>query len=422
MEKYKNALQSLINKGFFHIAGSTIINRLITAVTNILIARFLGKYYYGVFGTAYNIYSIFIIFSGLGMFNAILVYCSENRTAEGKKAYYRYGLGSGFIASIFLSVGMFLYAWFAPMSIPEAREYIIQLSVLPLLDYIMQYMLVVFRSQKQNKKYAKYINIASSSYLILGCAGAIYWGVTGTIIGRYISYAIVIVITIPSAYPFFVNKTKDTLKLSKEKIKNLWAYSLKNGLSSALNQILYLIDIALIVALVKNPEVVASYKVAVLIPEGLSFIPSSLMVFLIPIIAEHNQDGSWLRSKIKTIFLYSGIFNMLISIFLIIFAPIIITILWGPEYLDSVACFRILAVNYFVMATFRMPCTNILAVLHKVNFNLWLGIAAGILDIILDYVLINSFGAIGAAVATISTVLFISLFSMPYLISNLKKI
>jgi O-antigen/teichoic acid export membrane protein len=258
--------------------------------------------------------------------------------------------------------------------------------------------------------------------LILGCAGAVYFGITGTIIGRYISYAIVIIVTLYPAYPYLENRAKDALKLSRDKIRGLWSYSLKNGASSALNQILYLIDVALISALIKNPEVVASYKVSVLIPEGLSFIPSSLMVFLVPIIAEHNQDRNWLQRNTKKIFLYSGLMNLIISVVLFLLAPFIISLLWGTEYLDSVPCFRILSVNYFIMATFRMPCTNILAVLHKVNFNLGLGIASGVLDVILDYVLIKNFGAVGAAVATISTVVFISAFSVPYLIKSLREI
>jgi O-antigen/teichoic acid export membrane protein len=422
IKKYKDAIKKLFNKGFFHVAGSNILNRLITAITNILIARFLGKYDYGVFGAAYNIYSIFIIFSGLGMTGAILVYCSENRTNDKKKAYYKYGLISGFIASIALSLGMLLYGAFTTIGIIESHRYIILLSMLPLLDYVMQYFLVIFRSQKQNEQYAKYINVASFSYLVLGCVGARFWGITGTILGRYISYLIVIVVTIKPILPYVKVEASEHIRLGKKKTKELWSFSIKNGISSALNQILYLIDVALISALILDAEVVASYKVAILIPEGLSFIPSSLMIFLVPIIAEHNTDGKWLRQNTKKIILYSGIMNVLISVVLFFLAPYIICLLWGSEYLDSVPCFRILAINYFFMATFRMPCTNILAVLHKVNFNLWLGIAAGILDIVLDYVLIINLGAVGAALATISTVLFISFISVPYLIKSLRVI
>ncbi len=421
VDKSRRLFQQLFKKGFFHIAGSNIINRLVVAITNIIIARFLGKYNYGVFGAAYNIYSIFIIFSGLGMFNAILVYCSEKRSDKEKELYYGYGLTSGFLASGVLSILLLLYGFFGPVGIEESKKYIILISILPLLDYIMQYFLVIFRSQKQNKLYAIFINISSFSYLFLGGIGAKFFGITGTIIGRYISYVLMIIITSPKVFRYLTKIRGCATELGKDKIRNLWSYSLKNGASGALNQILYFIDIALIAGIISNPEVVASYKVSVLIPEGLSFIPSSIMVFLVPLVAEHNKDGKWLRGMAKKLFLYTGLMNAIISCALFVLAPYVITILWGKEYLDSVPCFRLLSINYFVLGTFRMPCTNVLAVLHKVNFNLILGIVSGILDVVLDYILIINFGAIGAAIATISTVLFVSCFSVPYLLQTLKK-
>ena len=112
------SIRQLLKNGFFHITGSNVINKVIAVITNILITRTLGKQGYGVFSTAYNVYSIFVIFSGLGMYSAILLYCSEKRSDNEKRAYYIYGLRAGFAASILLSVGMALYAFFVPLGIP----------------------------------------------------------------------------------------------------------------------------------------------------------------------------------------------------------------------------------------------------------------------------------------------------------------
>ena len=416
------SIKKLFRTGFFHVAGSNVINKMVGAITNIMIARLLGKYNYGLFGTAYNAYGIFVIFSGLGMVNAILLFCSEKRPDEEKKAFYRYGLWAGFAATVVLSAAMFLYGRFAPLSIPDSRPAIQLLSLLPLFDYVMQYFFVVLRSQKLNQKFAFYNNCASITYLVFGLLGAKYVGITGTIVGRYISYIIVILLIYRDCSPYLHSKANEAVKLSRQKIHDLWTYSIKSGVNSALNQILYLIDVALIVKLIKDANAVAAYKVAVIIPEGLAFIPFSIMIYLVPIVAEHNKDRAWMKENIRKLFIYNGLFNLAITATLFVLAPYLITLLWGPEYLDGLACFRILTLNYFFMATFRMPCTNILNTLHKVNFNLTLGICASILDIILDYVLILKYSIVGAAVATISTVLFISLLSMPYLIASINKI
>lgn len=421
MKKISRQLSELLKKGFFHIAGTNVVNKLIAALTNILIARFLGKYNYGVFGAAFNIYNIFIIFSGLGMSSAILLYCSEQRDEEEKRTYYRYGIAAGFIASVLLSVGMLIYGSFFKLGIEDARPYILLFAGLPLVDYLFQYHLVILRTQKKNKEYSLCLNICSITYFVFGCVGAYFFRINGTIAGRYLSYLIVVTLCFKKNALSLKKQTETFFTLTKERLHGLWTYALKNGASSALNQILYLIDVFLIQYLIRNPEIVASYKVAVMIPENLSFIPSSIMVFLIPMIAENNQNVTWLKKNLRKLFLYTGIMNFVISAVLFILAPWIITLLWGKEYLDSVRCFRLLCLNYFVMGTFRMSCTNILAVLRKVNFNLILGIVSGILDIILDIVLIKRFAAEGAAWATLITVCFISVISVPYLIKSIRK-
>lgn len=411
----KSKIYHLFENGFFHIVVTNVMNKGITMLTNVLIARLLGRYGYGVFGTAYNIYSIFIIFSGLGMHTAILLYCSEKRSEEEKHRLYRYGLAAGFAASLLLSAGMFVYALCFPLAIPAIREYIILLCLLPLFDYILQYFLVVLRTQRKNKTYALMQNISCVTYFIFGCLGAEYFGISGTITGRYISYFLVICV----CYRYVsgsVARVSRKDKLRTDLKKELWGYSIKNGIGGACNQILYFIDVALIAAILKDAELVATYKVATLIPEGLSFIPTCIMIFLVPVIAEHNNDKSWLRNNLKKLFLASGIMNSTITLFLLAFSPQIICLLWGKSYLSSVPCFRLLSVNYFVMATFRMSCTNILAVLRKVNFNLVLGTVSSILDLVLDVLLINRYGMIGAAVATFTTVVFISIISFPYVV------
>ena len=59
--------KNLLNRGFFHILGSTLTNKLIVFASNILIVRFLTQDEYGVFSYANSIYSIVLLFTGLGL-------------------------------------------------------------------------------------------------------------------------------------------------------------------------------------------------------------------------------------------------------------------------------------------------------------------------------------------------------------------
>ena len=67
----------------------------------------------------------------------------------------------------------------------------------------------------------------------------------------------------------------------------------------------------------------------------------------------------------------------MISFVLIIFAQLIIRIVFVVEYMDSVLPFRILSFGYLIAGTFRIPGGNIIANLKKVKANFYNSIISG---------------------------------------------
>ena len=152
-------------------------------------------------------------------------------------------------------------------------------------------------------------------------------------------------------------------------------------MSNALSQILYLLDVYLIGVYIQDSQVIASYKAATLIPSALTFIPLGIITFIYPYFAENNLNYNWLKEKMIVLFKVLAAVNGAISLGLIILAPWIIKLLWGAEYMDSLASFRILAFNYFLSGTFRIPAGNILAMLKNVKVNLIVSVLAGTANI-----------------------------------------
>lgn len=413
-------MKSLSKIGLFHVFGSYTINRVIAFITNTVIVRLLSKEEFGVFGSAYNVYSLFIILNGFGMINAVLLYCSEERGEQEKRSLYRYTLKWGFFSAVLLSAGMLLYGFYGRVGIQESSRYIIALSVLPLFDYVQQYILVFYRIRCDNKTFARLLTINTCAHFLFDCAGALMWGVGGTIAGRYLAYIVTIAVGTLVGKETFKRAGKSTGLPATQK-RDIWNYALKSGSASALNQIVYLIDIALISYLVSDAMVVASYKTAAMIPEALSFIPQSVIVTVLPYFARKQQDGEWVKDKSKKLFIGMAAMNFLISLFLWIMAPFIIEILWGEKYLDSVPYFRILSISYFFLGTFRLFSTNLLAIFHRVTFNFSISLLTGVSNILLDYFMVKKYGAIGAAWATLFTVVIASLCSFPYLIYVIKR-
>ena len=301
-------IKQIFKIGLFHILGAYSINQIIAFVTNIIVVHFLTKVEYGYYGSAINIYSIFLLFTGLGILSGQLLFCSEERADNEKRAIYKYTFMAGIVVDIFLCLLMLIYGWLAPVGMEATRKYIVMLSALPLADFFMQYVLVFYRTQCDNKGYS-YLQVAHSIFLLFFTSiGAVIAGVRGIILGQYFSYIFVAIVGI------YIRKDKFKSILIRDKAdfklkKSLWIYSLKNGACSALNQILYLLDVTLISNIIANPEMVASYKLATLIPNGLKFIPSSIAIALIPHYAKNMSNKKWLRKVTRNVFWASFFFN-----------------------------------------------------------------------------------------------------------------
>lgn len=420
MNKYINQLKGLLQKGLFHIMGTNILNYFILFFTNILIVRILDKNNYGVFSYAYNQYSLFLLFSGMGLISGILQFGSEQRPEEEKASYYRFGLAVGLIFDLLISGLLFAYGKFMRISIPESAPYIRELMMLPLFDYLFNFIAILLRIYKRNQAYARLMNINTVLYFLFACFGAYFHGISGTILGRYFAFFLSIIAGVYFCrFDFHNMKLADRLHAKQKKA--IIKYSIICCLSNSISSMLYLIDIALIGVYIKSASVVAVYKVATIIPNAMLFIPTSVMIFIYPYFAEQNQNFMWIRQKLSMLMRILLIVNALISLFLIAFAPLIIKILWGHEYLDAVVPFRILSFSYFVSASFRIPCGNILAMLRKVKVNLVVSVISGATNIFLDTFLIQRIGLNGATLATLSVVIISSGISYPYLTRYIDK-
>ncbi|WP_289183445.1 lipopolysaccharide biosynthesis protein [uncultured Dubosiella sp.] len=396
--------------GLFSIFSSYSINKFLSFLANLLIVRLLSVDSYGIYGAVMNLYTLFTLFSGFGMGSSALIYGSEQRDPIQKHAIFAYTFRWGLIGSFLQSVTFVLYVLFFPIGIAEMRSYALYLFFLPVFSFTLSFIQILFRTQQNNEMFARLNTIQSVLTAFGTTIGAFWFGLSGLIIIRYLTFFI------PIVYGFSkLGYTKTIVPLSKKLKKEIWEFSIKSGLTSCLNQIICLLDVALIVQLLKDPIMVAQYKVATLIPDNLYFIPNTLMVALVPLFSYHLADSDWIRHSFKKIWLINFLGQLLLLLLLWNLGPFVLIKLWGTNYWDCIPCFRILCISYFFLAAFRLISTNLLAVYKKVTFNLVIAFLTCILNIILDFILIPRFYMIGAALATCISVIFTSLLSFPYL-------
>jgi len=412
-------LKWLYDAGMLHILSSSFFNKACTFVGNVFVVRILTKAEYGTFGYADSIMAFIINFAGLGMTSGVLQFCSEQRDEREKLAYAKFGLNFGVLSSFILSVGCLVYGAFGSFSIHGSKLVFMVYSFYPVTYFLFSYYSVVFRYRKENKKYAFLTNINAVIYAVVEIIASYFVNEFGMVVALYLS---TIIASMVGMRYMKKNMNPGEFRLNREQKLGIIRYSSYSFLSYAMTNLLLVLDIFLIGTLIADPATLAVYKIAVTIPLTMMIVPNSIVVFVYPYFAEHQKEYDWLKANFKKLIGNSIMVNFLISGSLVIFAPFIISTIWGQAYMDAVTPFRILSLNYFVQGTFRLTTINIMNALNRVEVVLIANIAAVVIDLGLDLWLIPRYGMIGAAVATLSTVTITTLILLPSMAKYFLKL
>lgn len=414
-----NKIKKLFCTGFFHIFGSSVINKIVSFMSNVVLVHILTKNEYGVFTYGWNIYGIIVLFSGMGIQMGFLQLASEHSgDTDYAEKISNYGTRFGAKFNIILLVIILGIGLFAPLEIKGGSIIICSLCFLPILQFLCEMMFTYLRSQKRNQDFAK-LSVFHTLLVFTASVGcALLFREIGLVIGHYVAYFGAIM---AGAFVFRIKLINRKQEDKKEYYVPLLKISFISMINNGLAQLMYLLDIFVLGIVDPQETILASYKVATMIPVALTFIPTSLITYLYPYFANHNEDGKWCIKRYRQVLLGLGGVNLIVSSAMYIFAPVIIKMIYGSQYLDAVLVFRILSVNYFFSGTFRILSGNLLVTQKKLKFNMLVAIVSSITNIIADYLFIHWWGALGAAYATVLVVFVSSIMSTVYLLYTFKQ-
>ncbi len=395
-------------RGLFHIVGANVLHNVIAFSVSFVLVRIFTKTEFGQFSYARNIINMLYIIGGMGIESGIMQFCTRADESGKRSSYLHFGVCVEIWFGLVLGFGILIFTHFVPLPVEGSTLLLRIMAFLPLGFHLFQAGLQYLRSLLWNRIYA-YMNLTNSSLLLIfAISGALLFGVEGAALFGYFSFLI-------SAIVIFVMIRKETrlkdgkIDLTRKEKRGFLGYSVTAMMTNSVSQILFLIDTFLIGLIISDAELVATYKIATVIPFALNFLPKSLIVFVFPyLIKNKDQD---LRNLLRKIQLYLGGLNILIFAFLFLLAPYIIRYVFGAQYLGAVTPFRILSFGYFISGTFRVPIGNTIASQLKIKYNLIVGIVTTVLHVLLDIWLISTFGIVGASIATVSAITFSVLLS-----------
>ena len=409
----------LMSTGFFHVFISTFLNKGITFLAGIVLVRLLSKEAYGTFSYAYNIYSFFMLATGMGMGSAILQVCSEEINVEKKDQLYQYGCTFGIIFDVFLACIMLIVALMIPLPISGANLLLATMALLPLVQLVPSLQMTFLRTELRNKEYAKSTNLQTVFIAGLTMLLCVFFKEYGRILALYIASIITMFFI---RYIYGVNVSVRKPNLEKKYQNDMIRIAVISMLNTGLSELMYLIDIYVLGFTLADEQAIAIYKVSTIIPTALSFIPLAVVTYAYPYFAKNRENKKWMKKISICSYVSLGLLNLIIGILLVFLAPYILTVVYGKEYLDAVNCFRILGLNYTISGTFRVFSGNILVSQRKLMFNFVVALMSSIINIVLNILFISLWGIEGAAIATLITSTITGILNTGYLCIVISRI
>lgn len=410
-------------EGLFHIFGSKMVAQVGGLISSVIVIRHLEKVDYGSYVDAVNLFSYPAVFMGLGMTNVIIQYCSEKVTDARRNAIYRHALLGGNAANILVALATAALAyWQYCNGESQTAFYMLLMCGLPFINYADSYAQTVLRVKGKNQVFANANTIYSIVLLVGNIALTKLFDVPGLVYSRYVAYFVATVICMRALWQerFFgkVMSTKERLEAPDRRQINNYAFIC--AITNFTSTVLTLLDVTCLDMVMHDPTVLADYHVAAVIPNACAFVPSCLMVFFYPKLVAAISDGK--EAGRKYLFQLAKIYalvNGVVCLGIAVCAPVLIWIVYGEKYMNVIGLMQILNLNYLASCV-RNLMGNTIAAIKKVKMNLLFAVISGVLNIVLNMLLIPWLGAPGAAIATLIVTLTVAVMDCTYVLRYFK--
>ena len=419
-DKLWEGLGTLRRRGFFHIIAGSTLAKIAGFVSVFFLPRFLSKTDYGLLTYVDNIRNYVMLINGVGMTQATLRYCAQEGSDEEKKGYFITAIKIGVLADVALIVLTAAAYMIVPFPFEGARFQLVISSCLPMFYFLFTDIQLLLRATFQNQRYSVYNFTYSFLLMIFQIVFAVLWGVTGVMIGRYISMGMCVLLGFLLIRELPVMKAKALLP-DRAQVKQMIRFSIVMLTASATSQVMSYNETFIVGQLLQDEELLAEYRVAANILSISLFLLEALLVFILPYFIQHIRDKKWIWENYKKLFVINGAVMSALHLGLIVFAKLYLYIFAGPEYMGAAPLVRMFLIASWIQAVFRGISGNILAVTGEEKFNLKINIVFVVVHAVIDVAAVKLLGIYGAAIALIAVYLLSGLIMNIHLRNSCKS-
>ena len=394
---------------FISIATSSLSHLLL----RIVLGRELGPSGLGVYTLVFTIYMFGMQFAAFGIGAALTKYVAEFSDNLAKtKEYISSGLIGSFVTGSIMGVFLYLLSEIISINIFRIPEMASLLNITALcfpfiaINKAVLGALNGFRSMKTFAFIDVTLNttvLLSSVFLVLFLDMNVFGAVLGFVIPTIIMGLIV---------TFFVRSNfvfPDRTFLQNGILRNVLRFGFYVVLGNSIGYIYTHID-SLMIGYYLNETDVGLYAVAAIFIQGITLIPSAIQRVNSPIITKNHAKKEYepIVKLLKNVTLKVFLLSLFLSLFLVVFGKILISIIFEDVFLPAYLPLIILLIGYTVYSTF-MSIGTFYASIGHVELSYKLALFSAILNIVLNIIFIPRYGIVGAAVATSTSLVVLTL-------------
>ena len=400
-----------ILEGATFIFSGSMVGKVVGLAIQLALGRGFGKALYGLYTTGMTVLRLGQSVATLGLQNGVIRFSApayeRDNPAQVKGTFLAVG-GLGLVSGTAIGAGLFVASpWLAgnvftiPAGMdPALVERTIAVFGLGLPFYVLTYLASRMARAVGTMQVDTLLDSILQPALFLGMLGGVL------LIGKNFTLALYafLLSTILAAgtgiYAIYRLFPPLFSHLSPEvDVRALLRFSLPIvGVTLATMGVTY--TDRLMLAILETPEAVGTYQPAAILALQLNFILFAVTAAFSPIISDLYESGQFedLSSLYADTVRWIILLTLPAAIVLIVFAPQIVSI-WGAEYRDGASALRILAAAQFVVAGVG-SVGQMLQMSDHQDYVFGVNASMAVLNVVLNWLLIQWYGVNGAALAT----------------------
>lgn len=402
-----------IAKGAGIVFIGLCISKLLAYIYRVIVAR-IGVEQYGLISIGIAVLGIAATLSLFGMSESVLRYVSYYK-GKGDKAKIKGVILSSFkittILSLIIATLVFVFSEFISVNIfhnPQLTPILKIFAIAIPFNVFREISLSIIKAFKKAEYEVYSKNITENVIKVLLTVLLLYFGFS--VFGAAVAYFLAIFISTFVAFYFF-KKVYTSFKTKLSPIysnRELFSYCWPLVFNTVLFQVILWTD-TFMIGYFKTVSDVGVYNAALPTAQLMYLFPYALMVLFFPVLTElyAKKSRQAFRSVYETTTKWIFMVNIILLSLFILFSKEILGCLFGQEYVVGSVILIILSSGYFLY--YLMTNSNyVLMTLKKTKLIFFNTVVGALFNLILNFILIPLYGILGAAIATIISLLIIA--------------